>query len=541
MKSRIIMNNALKNTNNTKKRLKIGFICGTILLYFLFGALVVNIVKDASDLKTMESIKSEIGMLDETNFNSSKPNTLEELSALIESQKTTVNLSIILGVLFLSSTTVLIIMAKLMKNFLTTPLSDSHKSQKSGNNPNGSIFAVIDEYNEDFSKLNRIINLISNINKDISFEGILSHIYVSFKEFIPYTHIGIALLKNDGHTLEASYGISSPEMPNLANKLVGVSANIFDTSLYEIIKNNKARIINDLDTYLDERPNAKNKLYNKIILECGIKSSITLPLNVNNKPVGIIFFSSTKKNAYTESHTQFLETIAEAIAISLNKNIFIDELLLGTIYGLAKMAEKRDEDTGEHLERMKKYCVAIAKLLQEDKVYDIDYLFIKELERFAPMHDIGKVGIRDKILLKPGKLTDEEFSEMKMHTIYGATVLKTVENSVNKHKKGLFKFGIDIALCHHEKWDGSGYPKGLVGEDIPLSARIVAVADVLDALTSHRVYKKAMDFESAFDIIMEGRGSHFDPKIVDTILRHKNEIHSLYLKLHQPCISKKEA
>ena len=180
---------------------------------------------------------------------------------------------------------------------------------------------------------------------------------------------------------------------------------------------------------------------------------------------------------------------------------------------------------------MKIYSAKIAEYLLEDQIYDdvVTLSFIKDIERFSPMHDIGKVGIRDGILLKPGQLTDEEFEEMKKHTNYGAEVLRTAEGNIIKQSQSMFKMGIEIAEGHHEKWNGTGYPNKRSGKDIPLSARIVAVADVLDALTSKRPYKKAFPFEESFNLIIEGKGNHFDPNIIKTLIKHKEDIYNLYM------------
>jgi len=395
---------------------------------------------------------------------------------------------------------------------------------------------VIKEIDMAFAKLNKLIELIKNMNQDTSFEGILRYIYSTFSEFIPYSHIGIALLKDDGETIEASYGISDPSLSDLPKKLHGIQAKLSETSLSNVVKNGTPRVINDLESYTKYR----KAEYNRILIEAGIKASITLPLSLDNKPIGIIFFSSTTKNVYKEQHIEFLSTLSSSIAISLNKNIFIDELLYSTVLALAKLAESRDEETGEHMERMKKYSVKITEFLLEDNIYNdkISVGFIKEIEKFSPMHDIGKVGVRDEILLKPGKLTQEEFEEMKKHTIFGAEVLKTAEERMRRRDANLFGMGIEIAENHHEKWDGTGYPHGKAGENIPLSARIVAVADVFDALTSERPYKKAFSFEESFNILMEGRGKHFDPNIIDSVVRHKDEIFELYQSFKSTDIKK---
>ncbi|KIM05855.1 MAG: hypothetical protein KN64_01460 [Sulfurovum sp. AS07-7] len=172
------------------------------------------------------------------------------------------------------------------------------------------------------------------------------------------------------------------------------------------------------------------------------------------------------------------------------------------IFTIGAIAEKRSKETGQHVSRVAEYS----------KVLAICYgLSIEEemmIRRASPMHDIGKIAIPDNILNKPAKLTYEEFEIMKKHSEYGYEMLKHSD-------RPLLKMAAQIAYTHHEKWDGSGYPNGLKGEGIPLCGRITALADVFDALGSDRVYKKAMDDESIFKIIREGRGTHFDPKLVD--------------------------
>jgi response regulator RpfG family c-di-GMP phosphodiesterase len=253
-------------------------------------------------------------------------------------------------------------------------------------------------------------------------------------------------------------------------------------------------------------------------------------LKFNNKPIGIIFFSSDKKNVYKDEHINFLKTIANSIAIAFQNNILINELLYSSILALAKLAESRDEDTGDHLQRMKLYSRTIAQFLYEDSNYkdQITTEFIESIEKFSPLHDIGKVGIADAILLKPAKLTPEEFEIMKQHAVYGGQVLRAADENIMKNGVSLFTLGIEIAEGHHEKWNGSGYPYGKKGEDIPLGARIVAVADVFDALTSRRPYKEPFSIETAYDIITGDSGKHFDPEIVRVFEKNKKRIVNLY-------------
>ncbi len=185
------------------------------------------------------------------------------------------------------------------------------------------------------------------------------------------------------------------------------------------------------------------------------------------------------------------------------------------IFSMAKLAESRDTDTGTHLERMREYCRVIAEHLSQQARFreEVDGDYVQLIYMTSPLHDIGKVGIPDRVLLKPGKLTREEFEIMKQHPEIGA---RTLDAAVAAHPEAKFLcMARDIARCHHEKFDGSGYPAGLAGEAIPLCGRIVALADVYDALTTKRVYKPAFSHETAVAIIREGRGRHFDPDIVD--------------------------
>lgn len=188
------------------------------------------------------------------------------------------------------------------------------------------------------------------------------------------------------------------------------------------------------------------------------------------------------------------------------------------LFTLAKLTESRDNETGLHLERIREYGRILAQELSTWSEFqdEVDGDYVQMLYLTLPLHDIGKVGIPDDVLLKPGKLTPEEFEVMKRHAMIGGQTLAAAVE-VKPDAKYL-QMARDIAYFHHEKFDGSGYPYGLAGEDIPLSARITALADVYDALTSRRVYKDKFSNDKAKQIIVDGCGSHFDPRIVDAFL-----------------------
>jgi putative two-component system response regulator len=221
------------------------------------------------------------------------------------------------------------------------------------------------------------------------------------------------------------------------------------------------------------------------------------------KPIDKIEFLARTKNMLALRRNQrYLEDRAAWLDVEVRKaTAEIRKREQETVLRLSRAADSRDPETGAHIIRMANYSRVIAEQLglsaaQQQLIFEA-----------APMHDIGKVGIPDHILLKPGKLSTEEFAIMKKHSMMGYQILAGSQSE-------MLQVGAEIALSHHEKYDGSGYPQGLVGEQIPLFARIVAVADVFDALTSERPYKKAWDTDKALALLHEGAGSHFDPKCV---------------------------
>lgn len=193
------------------------------------------------------------------------------------------------------------------------------------------------------------------------------------------------------------------------------------------------------------------------------------------------------------------------------------------IFAMAKLAESRDTETGAHLERMRCYSRILARYLSQQPKFadEVDADYVRMIYLTSPLHDIGKVGIPDSVLLKPARLSDREFDVMKQHTAIGAA---TLDAALTQHPEADFlRMGRDIALTHHERWDGSGYPQGLSGRNIPLCGRIVALADVYDALSSKRVYKDAFDHDVVRSLIVAESGTHFDPDIVQAFLACEDE------------------
>lgn len=205
---------------------------------------------------------------------------------------------------------------------------------------------------------------------------------------------------------------------------------------------------------------------------------------------------------------------------------------ISTIFALSALAESRDPETGAHLERMREYCRLLAEVLCEHARFrsEIDDRFIVNIYAASPLHDIGKVGIPDHVLLKGGTLTEEEFTVMQRHSEIGADTLRRVTSRYANN--AFLQMGIEIAQSHHERWNGAGYPDRISGESIPLSARILALCDVYDALTCKRCYKDAFSHERSTEIILAERGQHFDPDITDVFASIQGQFDEIRKRLH---------
>jgi putative two-component system response regulator len=243
-------------------------------------------------------------------------------------------------------------------------------------------------------------------------------------------------------------------------------------------------------------------------LEAGADDFLSKPVEKTELRARVI--SSLKVKAYNDLMINYQKTLESEVnqrTAELQKAFKrIKSASLETIYRLSRAAEFRDEDTGAHIQRMSRYAAMVAKKMGFNESDVEDLLFA------APMHDVGKIGVPDHILLKPGKLNDDEWVIMRQHTNFGAKIL---EGSNEK----IVQIGEMIAFSHHEKWDGSGYPNKLKGEEIPVFARISAIADVFDALTSDRPYRKEpFSIEQSLAMIKDGKGTHFDPAVVDAFL-----------------------
>ncbi len=261
-------------------------------------------------------------------------------------------------------------------------------------------------------------------------------------------------------------------------------------------------------------------------LEFGAVDYITKPIS---PPIVLarvrIHLALRAMDVFLRNQNEFLEL---EVAKRTKEIIAIQDV---TILAMASLAETRDSDTGNHIRRTQFYVKALAEKLRDHPRFSafLTEANISMLFKSAPLHDIGKVGIPDRILLKPGRFEGDEFEIMKTHTTLGRDAIEHAEKVLGISVDFLI-FAKTIALSHQEKWDGSGYPHGLSGDDIPIAARLMAVADVYDALISRRVYKESMPHEQAVLIMIQGRNSHFDPDMLDAFLSIQEEFKTIAMR-----------
>lgn len=409
-------------------------------------------------------------------------------------------------------------------------------------------FKLLENHNYNYNKLPKLIpkykeeeevhNLVKSIMKEQQFatkmkdvvmsnyviDDLLDELFSNIETDLNIDRIGIAFVDYKNDKIIAEYRTANYSDFNIGP---GYEGNIRNSTLGQIIEDKNPLIINDVPALYLSKPSSESL---RLICKEGIKSNMIIPLIMRDTVFGILFFSSTEKDSFDKESLRIAQKITYDITGYLNRS-YLTKLVFSNITStFAELVDKKDNETGGHINRMVKYSVIVAEGLLENKThcYPIDKKLIIEIERQASSHDIGKVGVPDEILKKPGKLTEEEFEIMKNHANVGGDVFKEFRKSLKIFNDRFYKVAEEIARYHHEKWDGSGYPDQLKGDDIPLSARIVAIGDVFDALTSHRVYKKAFNFDESVEIIIKSKGTHFDPVIVDAFIDKIDEIRCVY-------------
>ncbi len=301
-----------------------------------------------------------------------------------------------------------------------------------------------------------------------------------------------------------------------------------ETTLGAVATRGEGRIIDDLSAHYREVHQSEAT---RLLLREGVQSSITIPLVFRKNCIGFLFLSSYRKNHFTPEDMREVNRIVQIHKQALYYQYLLQQVIAETSEAFVHLMEKKDNETSLHILRMARYSHIVAKAYHKINPGELSPRFLREILWFAPLHDVGKIGIPDAILLKPDRLTPEEFQTMQGHVMMGETVIQRMNRGMNRMvDMSLLDTAVDIIGSHHEKVDGSGYPRGLQGTEIPLAGRIVAAADVFDALTTRRPYKDAWTVERALGVMREDTGSHFCPQVMEAFEAALPEILDVYEK-----------
>jgi HD-GYP domain-containing protein (c-di-GMP phosphodiesterase class II)/HAMP domain-containing protein len=385
----------------------------------------------------------------------------------------------------------------------------------------GEIGEMTTAFNQLSVRLNALFQLTDRIAQGTTLDDTLRFVTEEFRGFLPLDWVGLFFLAPDGErlVLERQYGGGGTTLRE------GES---FPRSGM-LVHGGGLRTINDLNAGTRENPSDAGV---RMLRQAGFESAMLLPTE-GAGGVALLVFASRRRGAYATEHAELIGNVAGQLSHALDKTVFMEGLVVSAVQGLARLAESRDPETGDHLVRMALYAALIAEELGRAGPYrdQVSAAYVRMIHQFAPMHDIGKVGLGDGILRKPGALTQAERRDMERHPTIGAEVLRRCEAQVNGLGYSIFRMAIEIAEGHHERFDGGGYPRGLVGQAIPLAARIVSVADVFDALTSRRPYKEAWPVPRALAMLESGAGTQFDPDIVAAFQRALPRVLEVYERL----------
>lgn len=296
-------------------------------------------------------------------------------------------------------------------------------------------------------------------------------------------------------------------------------------TLQEIVRLRRPRVVNDLGLL------QANRHHHERIRGQGYGSSYTMPIFRNGEFLGLLFFNSYHKDVLDDRALHHLDLVGHLVAYSLMEQLVAARTLVASIRSTSTLAQHRDFETGAHLDRMAHYARLIAKQIAPQ--YGFDDHMVEHIFLFAPLHDIGKIGVPDNILLKPGKLSHAEFETMKKHPERGAEIIDTLLEHFGLNGLNHSELLRNIALYHHESMNGKGYPYGLKGEEIPIEARIAAVADVFDALTSHRPYKAAWSNEEAFELLETLAGDALDADCVQALISQREAVEAVQSRFRE--------
>lgn len=369
---------------------------------------------------------------------------------------------------------------------------------------------------------------LAGLNHKSSLRDKIRYIHTMLNERIGSIHRVAVALYDEGTDYLHTYTHSSGEDQPLSLYQAKLQES---RSLRHIRESGQPRVVEDLAVF-----SRNGKEHSQRIQAQGYVSSYTLPMYNDGNFFGFLFFNSYDTHIFTETNRYHLDMFGHLLTLLLAQEIGNAHTMRAAVQTAREIANSRDNETGNHLERMSRYARLIALKLARE--HQLDDQFVENVFLYSPLHDIGKVGIPDGILLKQGKLTDAEFSVMKNHTVLGREIVDAMLYHFNM-PEGDSNAEIlrNITHYHHEKLNGEGYPIGLAGEDIPLEARIVAVADVFDALTSQRPYKKAWDNDRAFTTLLEMTHHHLDAACVEALLACRDEVEEIQKNFREDFIT----
>ncbi|MEN3373542.1 HD domain-containing phosphohydrolase [Dechloromonas sp. ZS-1] len=369
-------------------------------------------------------------------------------------------------------------------------------------------------------------DLLDALNKKTSVSDKIAFLHRVVRQHCAFIHrIGVAVYDQRTDTLKTFAHSTEGENPlgNYQCKLREARA------LYQIFLDGQPRVVNDIAAMPSAREHTRR------LQAFGFRASYTIPTYLDDSLTGFVFFNSRFPDVFDESSLPYFDMIARLISLLVS----VELQQVRTLYGALKMATSfsghKDPETGEHLDRMAHFSRLIANEVAPH--YGLSDEFVESIYWFAPMHDVGKIAIPDHIIRKPAKLSTDEFEVMKTHATRGREIINSMLGNFNLDRSGMARMIGNIAEYHHENMDGSGYPCGLRGDDIPIEARIVAVADVFDALTSTRCYKPAWSNEEAFEALRGMAAWKLDRLCVDALCRHAGkvqEIQDLFQDSHEP-------
>jgi len=330
--------------------------------------------------------------------------------------------------------------------------------------------------------------------------------------------MAVALYDDKTDLLKTFVHSSQPE-----NELDQYESRLSDSRTLSTIRaSGQARIVNDLSVF-----SGRDAVHVQKIRGMGLSSSYTLPILDGDRFFGFVFFNSRLTGVFTGPTLHCLDLIAHLLSLTVIQEICRLETLTGAVNTARNFTHHRDNETGEHLERMARYSRLIAQHVAGEQALDDE--FVEHLFLFAPLHDIGKIAIADDILLKPGKLDEHEYAIMKTHPEKGAAIIDSMLSNLGLGRYHYSNLLRNITLHHHEMVDGSGYPHGLRGDQIPLEARIVAVADIFDALTSRRPYKAAWSLDAALaEITAMAERNKLDEACVQALTANPEKVAEIY-------------